>query len=104
MTPIARTPEQEAPTPAIDTGDVVVHGPTGEKWVVAYVDGDRLAWVGWPEGEAMLSDCTLVTKAPAGKRASMLKELAAMKGDDRRGRYARARLSARSSSGETPHG
>ena len=35
----------------IDTGDTVKHGPTGETWVVAYVQGDRLAWCGWPEGE-----------------------------------------------------
>lgn len=42
------------------TGDTVRHGPTSEEWIVAYVDGDRLAWCGWPEGEALMSDCTLV--------------------------------------------
>ncbi len=47
----------------IDTGDIVLHGPTEERWVVACVQGDRLSWVGWPEGTALLSDCTLVEKA-----------------------------------------
>ena len=27
-----------------------------------YVRGDRLAWLGWPPGEARLSDCLLVEK------------------------------------------
>jgi hypothetical protein len=40
----------------IDTADHVLHGPSGETWVVAYVEGDRLAWCGWPEGEAKLAD------------------------------------------------
>jgi hypothetical protein len=92
------------PADPIDTGDVVLHGPTGEQWVVAYVEGDRLAWVGWPEGEAKLADCTLVTKAPDSERDAMLKGLAAIKGADSRGRYARARLAARPTSSETPHG
>lgn len=28
--------------------------------MVAYVDGDWLAWYGWPYGEAKVSDCDLV--------------------------------------------
>ena len=43
----------------IRTGDTVYHQPSGETWVVAYVDEDRLAWCGWPEGEARLEDCEL---------------------------------------------
>lgn len=46
-------------------GDTVRHRPTGEQWLVAYADpttGD-LAWVGWPEGRAQLSDCDLVARA-----------------------------------------
>ena len=35
----------------IDTADHVKHGPSGETWVVAYVEDDRLAWCGWPERE-----------------------------------------------------
>ena len=71
----------------IRAGDHVFHKPTGETWVVAYVDGDYLAWCGWPEGEAKLADCELVKRASdeehlrwlndiansSGRRASMAK-------------------------------
>lgn len=77
--------------PTIDTGDHVKHGPTGEEWVVAYVRGDRLAWCGWPEGEAALADCTLTKKATPERRDALLQEMATL-GDTARGRYARARL------------
>lgn len=76
----------------IDTGDVVRHGPTGEKWTVACVRGDRLSWCGWPEGEAQLKDCTLVEKATPEARDKLLHEMAAMTESDHRGRYARRRL------------
>jgi hypothetical protein len=80
----------------IDTGDSVKHGPTGETWVVAYVDGDRLAWCGWPKGEAALADCTLVEKASPEARDKLLHDMAEMRLDpdeyDRRRSMARARL------------
>ena len=76
----------------IDTGDYVHHKPTGEDWVVAYVRGDRLAWCGWPEGEAAIADCELLQKATPAKRAELLQEMAKL-GNDARGRYARAALS-----------
>lgn len=59
-------------------GDTVEHGPTGEMWLVAYVDGDRLAMCGWPFGEANLSDCTLLKRASDANHAAMLRRLAAM--------------------------
>lgn len=62
--------------PAIDTGDVVRHGPTGEEWLVAYVDGQHLAWCGWPSGHALVSDCTLVKKATPEERIALLRQLA----------------------------
>jgi hypothetical protein len=34
----------------IDVCDVVRHVPSGENWVVACIDGDRLYWVGYPFG------------------------------------------------------
>lgn len=81
----------------IDTGDSVKHGPTGETWLVAYVQGDRLAWCGWPPGEARLSDCTLIQKATPEARDKLLKEMADMTldpgGYDRRKSYAQHRLS-----------
>lgn len=49
----------------IEAGDTVHHQPTGEDWIVRYVKGDRLSWLGWPPGEAKLSDCTLIKKADA---------------------------------------
>lgn len=76
----------------IDTGDYVHHAPSDENWVVAYVQGDRLAWCGWPEGEARLRDCTLVEKTTPEKRLRLLQEMAAMPGQDARKRYAQQRL------------
>ncbi len=43
----------------IRCGDAVLHKPTGERWLVAYADYDSgtLAWTGWPEGRAEITDC-----------------------------------------------
>ena len=38
------------------------HGPTGEEWVVAWADGERLAWAGWPDGTALVADCEVVRR------------------------------------------
>lgn len=61
---------------SIDTADVVKHGPTGEEWLVARVRDDRLAWCGWPQGWAALSDCTLVRKATPEQREKLLRDIA----------------------------
>ncbi len=80
-------------TDTIDTADHVFHAPTGETWRVAYVQGDRLAWVGWPEGEAALSDCTLVYKATPEDREALLRAMCeSYLGEDARARYARQRM------------
>jgi hypothetical protein len=79
-------------TEQIDTADAVFHTPTGETWLVAYVKGDRLAWCGWPEGEAALSDCTLTRKANDAERDALLRQMA--RSNSRRGEYARQRLAA----------
>ena len=78
----------------IDTADSVLHGPTGETWLVAYVEGARLAWCGWPEGDANLADCTLTKKATPEQREKLLLEMGYLSSDtsDRRRRYARQRL------------
>jgi hypothetical protein len=75
----------------IDTADHVYHAPSGETWVVAYVEGDRLAWCGWPEGEAALSDCELVEKATPEQRQKLLWQMADGR-NDRRSRYAKQRI------------
>ncbi len=48
---------------SVRTGDTVLHRPSGETWLVACVRGDCLAWCGWPEGEARLADCELLSSA-----------------------------------------
>lgn len=76
----------------IDTADHVRHVPSGEDWVVAYVRGDRLAWCGWPQGEAALADCMLVKKATPGERDKLLREIADSGSNDARVSFARHRL------------
>src|SRR5436309_3154814 len=71
-------------------GDHVKHGPTGETWVVAHVDGERLAWCGWPEGEAKLADCTLVKAASDAEHLQTLRDCA--KSSGRRAHMAQATL------------
>lgn len=44
-------------------GDCVLHRPSGEEWLVAFCEGDELAWAGWPDGRARASDCDLVKRA-----------------------------------------
>ncbi len=83
-------------TEPIDTGDTVKHGPTGETWTGACVEGNRLSWCGWPEGTAALADCTLVEKATPEARQKLLEDWAnpvsAGRCDDHRYRYAVRRL------------
>lgn len=73
-------------------GDSVLHGPSGETWVVAYVDGEYMAWCGWPEGEAQVRDCTLVTAVSDTDHIAWLVDIA--KANGKRGRKARAALEA----------
>ena len=70
------------------SGDVVRHRPSGEKWVVAYVEGDWLAWCGWPPGEAKVSDCDLLEACSDEEHKESLRQWAGlshrMEGGDRR--------------------
>jgi len=54
--------------------DVVRHGPTGEKWILA-CDQDRgeVMPCGWPMSIAFAKDCELVKSATEDERAAMLK-------------------------------
>lgn len=74
----------------IRAGDIVHHEPTGEDWVVAYVDGEHLAWCGWPAGEAKLSDCWLKKSTTDEVHIGLLKQLA--KSDGKRARMAQREL------------
>lgn len=75
----------------IKTGDTVRHGPTGEEWSVAYVDpeNDRLAWSGWPEGYAKLSDCELIESCSDVESETELRKWAENRDADSRTRRAR---------------
>lgn len=78
----------------MDTGDVVLHKPTGEKWVVAYIttSGRHLVCCGWPESIAELADCDLVKSATPEQRFALLEQMASMTGCDSRKSYAKLRL------------
>jgi hypothetical protein len=71
-------------------GDTVKHHPTGQMWVVAYVEGEYLAWCGWPEGEAKVSDCTLVESVSDEQHLHWLHEVA--KSSGKRARHAQIAL------------
>ena len=76
----------------IDTGDTVFHKPTGETWLVAYVKGGKLAWCGWPPGEADVADCELKKKSTPEHRRALLEHMANHSQGFKR--YAKARLEA----------
>lgn len=65
-------------------GDVVEHGPTGERWVVAWCEDGRLAWFGWPNGRADLSDCEVVERVSDEKHREMVQAWADSRNDDGR--------------------
>ena len=92
-------------------GDCVRHRPTGEKWRVAYVRGDHLAWCGWPPGEALVSDCDILELCSDEEHASALASWANNRGQvesgDRRREVCAAQLVALANSvsatlGRTP--
>jgi hypothetical protein len=62
----------------IDTGDTVLHKPSGETWVVAAIedDGEHFYACGWPETRALLSDCELVSQTTGELRRALLESLA----------------------------
>jgi hypothetical protein len=71
-------------------GDIVHHEPTGEDWVVAYLDGEHIAWCGWPAGEAMARDCWLKKSSTDEEHRSWLEQIA--KSDGKRARMAQREL------------
>lgn len=71
-------------------GDHVYHAPTGETWVVAWADASTndLAWCGWPNGIARLSDCEIVKRVSDTMHAKCLALV--IKGSDSRASRAKA--------------
>jgi hypothetical protein len=78
----------------MDTGDVVRHTPSGERWLVAYVHRDYVCCCGWPESLAPVADCVLLESATPEQRLILLRQMAAMEGSDSRKSYAKRRLEA----------
>ena len=64
-------------------GDEVFHEPTGETWLVAWADGDEIAWCGWPNGIARVQDCRIVSHATEAQHRRMVLEVSRC--DDSRG-------------------
>lgn len=91
-----RAPSDAAPAvtagSTLRAGDIVHHEPTGEDWVVAYVDGEYLAWCGWPAGEARLSDCRLTKPCSDEEHIDWLRQIA--KAEGKRARRAQLALAA----------
>lgn len=74
------------------TGDIVLHKPTGEQWLVAGVENGYVMWCGWPEGRAPMSDCELIESVDSDAELSLLRTLAAMSSPDMRRSFAQRRL------------
>jgi hypothetical protein len=69
-------------------GDHVLHRPSGETWVVAWCEGDDLAWCGWPNGMARASDCEIVKQATDAEHRLWASDVAGI-GDSRSSRVKR---------------
>jgi hypothetical protein len=69
-------------------GDHVRHGPTGETWIVAAVDGADLWPAGWPESCARVADCELAEACDDERHAFFVGVV--RRSDGRRGSLARA--------------
>ena len=69
----------------IGIGDVVLHVPSGEKWLVARADDNHVWPIGWPCCRADIKDCELIMKATDEERAIFSDELRGLpQGDPRR--------------------
>lgn len=79
-------------------GDHVHHRPSGEDWVVAYVNGDRLCACGWPETLARVSDCELIKKCSNKEHREVLSDMITAGGS--RGAYAKHALRQLNETGE----
>lgn len=77
----------------MQTGDTVLHRPSGETWSVAFIDGDELVPRGWPLSYAKVADCELVKQCSSEVRAEIMRDMARMSDrSDPRCRYARQHM------------
>jgi hypothetical protein len=67
------------------SGDEVAHGPTGEKWVLAFGDLEdgtgKVSPAGWPACLAQATDCTLLRAATDDEHITMLNSVSKIRGD-----------------------
>lgn len=59
------------------TGDSILHKPSGETWVCAWADPATgyLSWLGWPPGEAKISDFKLAKAATDEEHRERVRDL-----------------------------
>ena len=74
----------------IDTGDAILHKPTGETWLVSHCENGYVTCCGWPESSAPVGYCELKRKATPEQRLRLLNDLA--KGTGRRATHAQHTL------------
>lgn len=86
MTPNPDTPGRAAGN-LPRCADHVRHRPSGETWVVAWCEGDDLAWCGRPNGIGRTSDCELTYRASEAEHRALVRQVASV--DDSRGPRAR---------------
>lgn len=70
-------------------GDHVLHRPSGENWLVAYAEGDDIAWTGWPDGMARLHDCDVTYRCTDAEHAVAVEQWRHVRDDSRCGRVLR---------------
>jgi hypothetical protein len=64
-------------------GDHVRHRPTGERWLVAWAEGDELAPAGWPTSMARLADCEVIHRCSDMEHAAAVREWGSSQGGHR---------------------
>lgn len=59
------------------TGDIVLHLPSNEEWVVAWADhkSGYMAPCGWPTCQALISDCTIIREATDAEYKGLIDQL-----------------------------
>lgn len=79
----------------IRTGDTVRHIPSGEKWLVAYVQGGLVCACSWPGTRVAEKDCHVIRSAGDQESEDLLKALADTNLNDERKAYAVRELERR---------
>lgn len=60
------------------TGDIVLHKPSGEEWLVAWADHTNgyMAPCGWPTCQAQIADCEIISQADDERCKALARDLA----------------------------